>query len=266
MPGAGPRVGGGPCGRLRIARDAIRRVLAPADLGGVDAFWIVEGGVGDRIRVVPDGCTDLIDAGTGSVWFNGPMSRGEIVELRVATTRGVRLAPGTLLTLGAVGDLRALRDGGTRVMVPAWASGADRSGEHVARELLRNGVLVRDGDVDAVLAAFAGAPRRLLAEIYAELGLRERHVQRLFDRYVGLSPKQTRQVLRHSGVARALRVGDDGLATLAAAHEYADQAHLSRDYRRLAGVSPGGYRREFDVVGFVQDDADRSLQNESSPT
>jgi len=64
-------------------------VLAPADLGGVDAFWIVEGGVGDRIRVVPDGCTDLIDAGTGSVWFNGPMSRGEIVELRVATTRGV---------------------------------------------------------------------------------------------------------------------------------------------------------------------------------
>jgi AraC-like DNA-binding protein len=238
----------------------------PADLGGVvDAFWIVEGGVGDRIRVVPDGCTDLIDAGTGSVWFNGPMTRAEIIELRAPVTRGVRLAPGTLLTLAGVAELRLLRDGGTPVTVPAWARGVDQSGRALARELLSSGVLLRDAGVDAVLAAFAAAPRRSLADIYARLGVHERQMQRLFDRYVGLSPKQTRQVLRHSGVARALRAGDGGLATLAAEYEYADQAHLSRDYRRLAGVSPGGYRREFDAVGFVQDDAARSLQNGSSP-
>jgi AraC-like DNA-binding protein len=239
---------------------------SPADLVGVvDAFWIVEGDLGDRIRVVPDGCTDLIDAGTGSVWFNGPMSRAEVIELRASATHGVRLAPGTLLTVAAGGELRMLRDGGTPVAVPAWARSVHQSGQEVARELLRDGVLVRDRDVDAVLAAFAAAPSRSLAEIYAGLGVRERQMQRLFDRYVGLSPKQTRQVLRHSGVARALRVGDDGLATLAAEYDYADQAHMSRDYRRLAGVTPDGYRREFGAVGFVQDDAARSLQNESSP-
>jgi hypothetical protein len=50
---------------------------------------------------------------------------------------------------------------------------------------------------------------------------------------------------------RALRVRDDGLATLATAYEYADQGHLSRDYRRLAGVSPGGCAME-DTVDEIE--------------
>jgi AraC-like DNA-binding protein len=51
----------------------------------------------------------------------------------------------------------------------------------------------------------------------------------------------------------ALRDEDDGLVALARAHGYADQAHMSREYRELAGLSPGRYRIEAADVGFVQD-------------
>jgi AraC-like DNA-binding protein len=71
--------------------------------------------------------------------------------------------------------------------------------------------------------------------------------------------------LRHGKIARSLRVRDAGLAVLAADHGYADQAHLTRDSRRLAGVPPGGYRFEFEAVGFVQGDPPGSLQNEALP-
>jgi AraC-like DNA-binding protein len=47
----------------------------------------------------------------------------------------------------------------------------------------------------------------------------------------------------------------DGLADVAFAAGFADQAHMSREFRDTLGLSPGAYRRllECGQVGSVQD-------------
>ncbi len=71
-----------------------------------------------------------------------------------------------------------------------------------------------------------------------------RSLQRLFDRYVGLSP---RWVLARYRLHDALSEIDGGyagsLTDLAHRHGWYDQAHFTRDFTALVGVPPGSYRR-----------------------
>ena len=183
----------------------------------VQACWTVDGRAGDRIRVTPDACTDLIGLGDGRLLFVGPMLTGGLATLWRPVTHGVRFHPGTRLALDGHPEPRGL--------------------------------------VDAVLSAMerSVSARPDLAGIYRSLGVGERAVQRRFRRYVGLTPKQAARALRQTALTLALRDEDDGLAGLARAHGYADQAHMSREYRELAGLPPGRYRVEAADVGFVQD-------------
>ncbi len=231
-------------------------VAAPDDLERfVQACWTVEGRAGDRIRVTPDACTDLIALGDGRALFVGPMLAGRLATLWLPVTHGVRLHPGTHLALDGDPDLRTLRDGDAIIDAgPAPGDGAAGLLAFV-RRLRDAGRLSRHATVDAVLSAMERgvADRPDLAGIYRTLGVGERSVQRLFRRYVGLTPKQATRVLRQTALTLALRDEDEGLAGLAGAHGYADQAHMSREYRDLAGLSPGRYRVEAADVGFVQD-------------
>jgi AraC-like DNA-binding protein len=89
----------------------------------------------------------------------------------------------------------------------------------------------------AVRALRGGAPE--VAQVAADLGLSPRQLHRLFDARVGVGPKLLARVLR---LQRALAGRAGGGATWASvAHDagYADQAHLVRDCRALAGVAPG---------------------------
>jgi AraC-like DNA-binding protein len=79
------------------------------------------------------------------------------------------------------------------------------------------------------------------------LGLSERQLRRRFADAVGYGPKTLARVLRFQrflALAAANRAGagrwreGDGLAGLAFAAGYADQAHLTRECRRLAGRTP----------------------------
>jgi AraC-like DNA-binding protein len=68
----------------------------------------------------------------------------------------------------------------------------------------------------------------------------ERRLRRRFVQAVGYGPATYLRVSRFQrAVALAPRV--EGLAALAAAAGYADQAHLSRDCRALTGLTPRGY-------------------------
>ncbi len=77
-------------------------------------------------------------------------------------------------------------------------------------------------------------------------GLSARKLQRLFDDYVGVSPKWIIQRYRLHEAAERLAAGTvtDG-ATLAQDLGYADQAHFIRDFKRLVGRSPAEYARGY---------------------
>jgi AraC-like DNA-binding protein len=77
------------------------------------------------------------------------------------------------------------------------------------------------------------------------LGCSRRHLAKHFAHEVGVSPKVAARLIRFDQ-ARA-RVGSVPLARLAADHGFADQAHLAREFRALAGVAPSAFP-------FVQDE------------
>ena len=71
-----------------------------------------------------------------------------------------------------------------------------------------------------------------------------RHLTRRFHEEVGLAPKAYARLLR---LNRAIRLGAaqnaGSLASIAQACGYYDQAHLARECREIAGVSPSALRR-----------------------
>ncbi|GAB3563607.1 AraC family transcriptional regulator [Amycolatopsis endophytica] len=71
-----------------------------------------------------------------------------------------------------------------------------------------------------------------------EVGWSRRHLAERFRRELGLAPKQAARVLRFERAVTRLRQRRTDLATLAADCGFYDQAHLSNEWRALAGCSP----------------------------
>jgi AraC-like DNA-binding protein len=63
-------------------------------------------------------------------------------------------------------------------------------------------------------------------------------------RRTGLHPKWLLQRRRLQEAAARLRSGGTDLARLAADRGYADQAHLTRDFRTVTGLTPGQFAAE----------------------
>jgi AraC-like DNA-binding protein len=80
-----------------------------------------------------------------------------------------------------------------------------------------------------------------IAEIQKQSGYSPRHFIQLFRSSVGLAPKQFYRIQRFSSALTRIARGGLALADVAISSGYADQAHLSREFRELAGVSPSAY-------------------------
>ncbi len=83
------------------------------------------------------------------------------------------------------------------------------------------------------------AGREPIREVAARGGLSPRQFRRRFRAASGLSPKELARIRRARSTAVDLASrADGGWADRAAGHGYADQAHLTREYRRLFGANP----------------------------
>jgi AraC-like DNA-binding protein len=112
----------------------------------------------------------------------------------------------------------------------------------------------------------ASGGRVPVAELAARVGWSERHLRQRFAAETGLSPNAAAQVVRFDRARRRLgssvaRGAGVDLAVLAADSGYADQAHLSRAWRRFTGLPPRRWmaaehpmlRPDADGLRFVQD-------------
>jgi len=81
-----------------------------------------------------------------------------------------------------------------------------------------------------------------IAALTRELGCSPRHLTARFREQVGVPPKAAARLVRFQR-AIALLGRDDGrrFAEIAQLCGFYDQAHLNRDFRELAGTSPGGF-------------------------
>ncbi|MEU8041756.1 helix-turn-helix domain-containing protein [Streptosporangium sp. NPDC049078] len=78
-----------------------------------------------------------------------------------------------------------------------------------------------------------------VASIAAELGWSHRHLVSRFHDQIGLAPKAAARVLRFEHASGRLRSGMSPADT-AAVCGYYDQAHMNREFRAMAGVTPRG--------------------------
>ncbi len=97
--------------------------------------------------------------------------------------------------------------------------------------------------VNAIVDAVEGDPELLrVDQLAARFALTERSLQRMMARRLGLTPRWLVQRRRLHEAAERLRRGETDLAGLAAYLGYADQAHLSRDFKTVTGETPATFR------------------------
>lgn len=96
--------------------------------------------------------------------------------------------------------------------------------------------------VFAHIEANLGAPLRL-ADLARLIHLEPTYFSRLFRRTFGLSPTQYLLRRRTRAVQQRLQGTNDTLDAIAAETGFCDAFHLSRTFRRLAGVSPSDFRK-----------------------
>lgn len=105
---------------------------------------------------------------------------------------------------------------------------------------LQRPLLLHPAVAQALRPAMSGAAVRV-TDIQKKSGYSPRHFIELFRSNVGLAPKQFYRIQRFSTALARIARGKAALADIAIASGYADQAHLSREFRELAGVSPSAY-------------------------
>jgi transcriptional regulator GlxA family with amidase domain len=84
--------------------------------------------------------------------------------------------------------------------------------------------------------------RMSVRELVERSGVGERRMERIFARYVGVSPKVFARIARFSGVVRSIETADSfGLLDTALSFGYYDQSHMIHEFNEFAGTSPLQY-------------------------
>ena len=97
----------------------------------------------------------------------------------------------------------------------------------------------------AVARMREAAPGTRVSDIAADRSVSVRTLERLFARYVGVSPKWVLQRYRlHEALERMTGESRLDFSRLAVDLGYFDHAHFIRDFRAVAGRSPAEYERE----------------------
>ncbi|MET9830234.1 helix-turn-helix transcriptional regulator [Streptomyces sp. NPDC006385] len=214
-------------------------------LPGAVVWTNTPGGTGAG-RVLPDGCMDLLWH-DGRLLVAGPDTRAYVTEGDGGTWRGVRFHPGTapgflgvpahevrdlrvdLAELWPATEVRRLRGRIAAAPDPLTAL------EEVALERAADAEPPDPLLLRVVTALDSGRPVAATAD---ELGLGARQLHRRCLTAFGYGPKTLARVLR---LQRAVRLAREGVAfaDTAARAGFADQAHLARDVKELAGVPLG---------------------------
>ena len=249
---------------------------APPDpaLGGVVVeYWEVEGRLAPfRERVLPNGCTELMvnlgpphqlitEAGTSTwdrAWFSGLHERAIVIEsLHGTHLVSARLRPlGSLYVLGPVAPASVNRVVDLETVLGAAASTlrealleATSSDQRFAllEQLLLPRLATGVGPSPIVMAAASRIETShgmLRIGSLTELGVSRKRLWALFGRDLGLSPKAYAGLQRFVWTLARLRESTAvDWSRLAATAGYSDQAHMVRDFRRVAQASPTEFLR-----------------------
>jgi AraC-like DNA-binding protein len=226
----------------------------PEDLAPfVGSLWTFHSDAADPNPVAhvipPDGAVSISCAQFPGAAAHMAIARPARLALRVAFPRGACFA-GARLRAGVAGsllrrDIGALAEGMTPLAAPAAsAAAAADTDSMIAAVLAVIRALARDGDPPDE-AIIGGAARICaaggdidIAEIVGASGLGERQFRRRFRRQTGLAPKEFARLRRVRSACTALvRLHGKTLSEASLVAGFADQAHMTREFREVFGQS-----------------------------
>ena len=228
--------------------------------GHVRCLWVndLSGSRNVCLQVVPDGCVDIVWTGE-TLCIAGPDTRSILARMPCrAIVVGVRFQPGAASAwlkqpLSEIVNARVplaefWRDDATRFLDRAAAG---RNAKRLADDLeaLLVGRLADVGLADPQIAFLrrAAGDNRMpaglrLDQLAAHVGVSERTLRRRCLDAFGYGFKTLDRVLRFQRFFRlASRPENRDLADMAARAGYADQAHLTREVRRMSGITAGEF-------------------------
>jgi AraC-like DNA-binding protein len=236
------------------APDYVEVAPTPALAPYVECLWVhrIDGPPPpEGRRLLPDGRVNFVWIAGMGVRIAGPAKRVMTPPpVRQMLAFGARFRPGavpyllrtaasemvdTHVPLEAIDPRLAARIDGRLGEAPDVRAAVVALGEELARGL--DGVAAPDPAVQAAIARLDGT-RATVADAAAGAALSERELQRRFVQDVGYAPKTLQRVLRFQRFMGHLALPRVELAGAAALAGYADQSHLSREARRLSGLSP----------------------------
>jgi AraC-like DNA-binding protein len=205
-----------------------------------------------RLRIVPDGQVDLVfDLLRGEAHVGGARQAPfEVIHEQQTSLLGVSLLPGAASSLldVAAGQLCADWQPLSSAVGPVAGVLVERLRE-AASACLRLGVVEafllarlghKDARVERALRAIDESRGSIdIARLGRDSGASPRNLNRLFHEWVGLSPKRFARIVRAQAALRRLAAEPSAdLTALAAELGFADQAHLTREVRAVAGAAP----------------------------
>jgi AraC-like DNA-binding protein len=223
----------------------------------ISQYWLSLNNTSPVYAALPDGCVDLVLEVTASnhrSWIYGSTTRPTAIPCTVGTHYlGIRFHPGQsrhFISAAAQELTDGREDLRTLMRFPS-----ERVAAHIATEALfaeldqiLMGTLRRarplESYIDGVvqhIEAHHGDTR--IDEVAARFGKSRRQMERVFLQTVGVPLKFFCMItrLRH---AAELIVPPASRSLTVVAHEagYSDQAHMTRDFTRLTGLSPAQLR------------------------
>jgi AraC-like DNA-binding protein len=252
----------------------------PSDLARwIACLWQIRGECtpGSLHRVLPDGCGDLVlDLAAAHCGHRidasvvGPMTRARSFALAGCVDfLGVRFRPGGVSSFAG---FRATHLVDTVVPLAETAAIEHALIEQLAISTERATRMDRliavcrarlhetPGTDPAVAHALTRLEARTAGELprisvlARDLGLSERSLERRFTRDVGFTPVHFRRLARFRAALRLHATRRQQWAQIALDTGFSDQAHLARDFREFAGITPIEWAlTQRAPAGFLQD-------------
>ena len=229
----------------------------------VEHYWSVEwdyrGVTPARVEILPHPSVHLIfKRGAGATIMG--VARGKVTRIlkdeggifAVKFTPGgfypLLRAPVSTLTGSVVNIGDVLGSDGVALARAVLAARTDPARFTIVDGFLRERLAHEDSD-DVVRVAelvYSVVNDRTIVKVrdlVARCGEKRRTLERMFAKYVGVSPKWVIQRYRLHEAAEQLAGGEVNQSALALGLGYSDQAHFVRDFKAVVGTSPAAYAR-----------------------
>lgn len=229
----------------------------------VEHYWVVEwdlrGQSPERAETLPHPSVHMVFQDGGRSRIRGPArakfsvlleGMGGVFAVKFTPAGFYPFAGATLsrladriVTLGDIFDTEAVE-----LDHAVLAESTDEKRIHIIEEFLRSRRPAEDENVRTISGIVYAVQKERgilkVQDLVDRYGMKTRTLQRLFAKYVGVSPKWVIQRYRLHEAAEQLAADEHvNQVELALKLGYSDQSHFVRDFKAIVGVSPAAYLR-----------------------